>query len=61
MNQVFKSKKTGKRIRVLSVVRSKTSWVFDDCLVKQIGENGKVAGLVKLLFADSIRRRYEKA
>lgn len=60
-NQVFASKASGRRIRVISVSRSVTAEKFDDCYVKYIDDSqGKKTLSRGLLYSDSIRRRYTK-
>jgi hypothetical protein len=56
----FKSKQTGTLIKVTKVVRSAAGNRFDNCVVRSY-ENGKPQpGSVRVVFADSIRRRYWK-
>ena len=56
----FKSKQTGALIKVSKVVRSTANSRSDNCVVRNY-ENGKPQpGSVRVVFADSIRRRYWK-
>lgn len=58
--EVFKSKQTGAVIKVTKVIRSVAGNRFDDCLVRSYVNGKPVADSVRVVFADSIRRRYWK-
>jgi hypothetical protein len=60
-NDVFSSKETGLKIKVSTVQRSSSS-KFDLCVVRNLSKNDKpVPSTVRVVLADSIRRRYWKS
>lgn len=58
--EMFKSKETGAEIRVTKITRSKAGNKFDDCLIKNYVNGKPIHTSLRMVYADSIRRRYWK-
>ena len=58
--QKFSSKQSGNVIKVTKITRSAAGHIYDRCLVGDTKMGRVIQGTQRVVYADSIRRRYSK-